>query len=63
MSGINRWTRGKHISSHLVFAGGDPIFRWTPRIARWGNNVSLFWLGTELVWLDRSSAVAESEES
>lgn len=49
---VNRWTRGKTvIPNRLVFAGGYPKFRWTPRFVRWGQNVSLYWLGTELVWL------------
>lgn len=49
---VNRWTRGRTvISGRLVFAGGYPKFRLFPRFVRWGKNISLYWLGTELVWL------------
>ncbi len=51
---INRRIRGKAIIPHrLVFGGGYPRFRFLPKIIRWGRNLSLFWLGTELVWLER----------
>lgn len=49
---INEWTRGKTlIPNKLVFAGGHPLFRLLPKIVTWGPNVSIYWLGTELVWL------------
>ncbi len=49
---INRYTRNKMlIQGHLEFAGGTPKFRVLPRFVRWGANLSVFWLGTELVWL------------
>jgi hypothetical protein len=52
MSGINHYTRNKTlIAGRLVFAGGYPLFRWLPRFLRWGPNISIFWLGTELVFL------------
>lgn len=51
MSGINRFTRGRQLSRHVVFGGGEPIFRWLPHVFRWGKNLSICWLGTELVFL------------
>ncbi len=49
---INEWTRGKTlIPNKLVFAGGYPLYRLLPKIVTWGSNVSIYWLGTELVWL------------
>gem|GEM_PF-4426151 len=51
---INKWTRGKTLIPHrLVFAGGYPIFRLWPRVVRWGDCISLYWLGTELVWINK----------
>ncbi len=35
----------------IVKGGGYPIFRWTPRIVRWGDRISLFWFGVELVYI------------
>ena len=49
---IHDWTRNKVlIDGRLLFSGGYPKFRWTPKVVRWGKNISLFWLGTELVWI------------
>lgn len=49
---INRWTRGiTVIPNKIVFAGGYPKFRVIPKVVTWGGNVSIFWFGTELVWL------------
>ena len=49
---VNRWTRGKTvIKGKLVFGGGHPIFRIIPRLYKWGQNISVYWLDTELVWL------------
>ena len=56
---INKWTRGKSLTNRLVFAGGDPLFRWTPKVVKWGPNISLYWLGTELVWLGKRGQHAE----
>ena len=51
---VNKWTRGKTlITNRLVFAGGYPLFRLLPVVIKWGPNVSLFWLGTELVLLGK----------
>lgn len=51
---VNKWTRGKTlIQSRLVFAGGHPLFRWIPKMVKWGPNLSLYWLGTELVLLGK----------
>ena len=57
---INKWTRGKSLTNRLVFAGGDPLFRWTPKVVKWGPNISLYWLGTELVWLGKEASMALS---
>jgi hypothetical protein len=35
----------------FVLAKGQPIFRFIPRVVRWGPNISFFWLGKELVYL------------
>ena len=50
---LNKWAKGKQLTNRLVFAGGDPLFRWLPKIVKWGPNISLYWLGTELVWLGK----------
>jgi hypothetical protein len=51
---INEWTRGKTlVKNRLVFAGGHPLFQWFPKFAKWGPNLSIYWLGTELVWLGK----------
>ena len=50
---LNKWTRGKSLTNRLVFAGGHPLFRWLPKVVKWGPNISLYWLGTELVWLGK----------
>lgn len=56
LSWINRQLRGRKVSSRIVFGGGYPKFRWMPKAARWGCNLSVFWLGTELVFLGRRHA-------
>jgi len=49
---IHKFTHGKHvIKNRLLFSNGQPLFRWTPNIFRWGNCISCFWLGTELVFV------------
>ena len=35
----------------IVMGGGCPKFRKIPRLVRWGSNVSIFWLGYELVFI------------
>ena len=50
---LNKWAKGKQLTNRLVFAGGDPLFRGLPKIVKWGPNISLYWLGTELVWLGK----------
>ena len=50
---LNKWARGKSLTNRLVFAGGHPLFRWLPKVVKWGPNISLYWLGTELVWLGK----------
>ena len=48
---INNYTRGRTvIKNKLFFAGGYPKFRWLPKTLKWGKNISLYWLGTELVF-------------
>jgi hypothetical protein len=62
MPGINRWTRRKVIiKDRLVFGGGHPKMRLTPRIVKWGANVSIFWLGTELIWIGGENSLLESK--
>jgi hypothetical protein len=43
--------RGKRLNKHFCFGGGYPKFRLIPSFTKWGNNISLFWLGVELVYL------------
>lgn len=44
--------RGKIvIPGRVVFGGGQPKFRYFPRFHRWGNRLSVFWLGVELVFI------------
>lgn len=51
---INHSVRGKTlIPGRLVFGGGHPKFKRLPRVVKWGNNLSLFWLGVELVFLGK----------
>ena len=33
----------------VFFGGGYPKFHVLPRLVRWGNNLSVFWLRKELV--------------
>lgn len=35
----------------IVMGGGKPIFRYLPRVVRWGPCLSIFWLGKELVFI------------
>ena len=58
---LNKWAKGKQLTNRLVFAGGDPLFRWLPKVVKWGTNVSLFWLGTELVWLGKEASMTDRE--
>ncbi len=51
MGWINQHLRGRQVTKRIVFGGGYPLFRLFPRIVRWGTNVSIYWLGTELVFL------------
>jgi hypothetical protein len=53
--GLNALIRGKRITKRLSIAGGYPKFSIVPKVVRWGTNVSVFWLGTELVWLGRET--------
>lgn len=53
MKTINDYVRSRRICSRLVFGGGYPKFRWMPKLVKWGPNVSLFWLGAELVYFAR----------
>jgi hypothetical protein len=47
---INKYTCGKIIiPGRVFFGGGVPKFRKVPHFVRWGNYLSIFWLGTELV--------------
>lgn len=56
MRTLNQCVRGKTvIPGRLVFAGGYPKFRYVPHLVSWGGRTSLFWLGTELVWLGASA--------
>lgn len=46
---INKYTQGKVIIKDKVFfAGGCPKFKLIPHFVKWGNILSIFWLGTEL---------------
>ena len=47
---INKYVRGKRLCSFICFGGGAPKFRLIPRWARWGPYLSMFWLGTEIVF-------------
>lgn len=50
--GLNSWTRNKVlIAGRLFFGGGYPRFGVRPRVVTWGANTSVYWLGTELVWV------------
>lgn len=50
MAGINQHTRGRTlVKDKVFFAGGEPRFFLRPRFLRWGPNLSIWWLGTELV--------------
>lgn len=53
MFNMNKYTKNKTVlPNKLIFAGGEPKFRWFPKFIKWGTNISLYWLGTELVWLE-----------
>ena len=51
MINLNKYTRGKTlIKGRLFFGGGSPRDDFKlPYIFRWGPNLSIVWLGTELV--------------
>lgn len=35
----------------VIMGGGYPKMHWLPRLVRWGNRLSLFWLRKEWVFI------------
>lgn len=49
MNSLNYYLRNKIIiKNKIFFAGGYPKFRWIPKFIKWGDILSIYWLGTEL---------------